>query len=376
MVFFCWFSLLNSALSAESLSQKNQQLKGVNSKIILLKKNLQLTESQKKQLSKTLKNTEYEITKIAVELQRLNRKKSQIEADLATSEKEQAKLNKNLTVQKKLLAQQLRATYQLGENEYFQLFLNQENPAKIQRLTIYFQYINQARLKTLSDIQAIEIAIKEKQKKGEEQIQALKHLTQKNSEQKVALQKNLQKRQQILKQLNQKIQTQSSKLKEYEADKKQLELLLERLKKVAAETPKMPTTYSQEMTTQTSNHFVWPTQGKLLNRASVPALKNELGIVILAPEGQSVVSVYPGKVVFADWLKGFGLLIIINHGHGFMTLYAYNEKLYQKRGNFVKTGELIAKVGHTGILPQNALYFEVRHNGKAVSPLQWLSSKK
>ena len=97
------------------------------------------------------------------------------------------------------------------------------------------------------------------------------------------------------------------------------------------------------------------------------------GLVFYAAEGAAVTAVYPGKVVFSDWLKGYGLLLIIDHGRGFMTLYAHNQSLFKQKGDPVNQGEQIAAVGHSGGIKQNGLYFEIRQRGKAISPLAWLS---
>ena len=97
------------------------------------------------------------------------------------------------------------------------------------------------------------------------------------------------------------------------------------------------------------------------------------GVTFFAKEGEPVVSVYAGKVVFSDWLKGYGLLLIVDHGMGFMTLYAHNQSLFKRKGDPVLQGEQIASIGHSGGLKQNGLYFEVRHRGKAIPPLEWLS---
>ena len=92
-----------------------------------------------------------------------------------------------------------------------------------------------------------------------------------------------------------------------------------------------------------------------------------------AAEGAAVTAVYPGKVVFSDWLKGYGLLLIIDHGRGFMTLYAHNQSLFKQKGDSVNQGEQFATVGHSGGLKQNGLYLEIRQRGQAISPLAWLS---
>jgi septal ring factor EnvC (AmiA/AmiB activator) len=97
------------------------------------------------------------------------------------------------------------------------------------------------------------------------------------------------------------------------------------------------------------------------------------GLIFFAHEGTPVSAVSSGKIVFSDWLKGYGLLLIIDHGRGFMTLYAHNESLFKQKGDQVKQGEQIATVGHTGGIKENGLYFEIRQRGKVIPPLRWLS---
>ena len=108
-----------------------------------------------------------------------------------------------------------------------------------------------------------------------------------------------------------------------------------------------------------------------VNRKKIDKLNQ--GLMFFSKEGSSVDSIYAGKVVFSDWLKGYGLLIIIDHGSGYLSLYAHNQSLFKQKGEVVEQGEQIATVGHSGGIKQNGLYFEIRHRGKTISPQQWLS---
>ncbi len=134
---------------------------------------------------------------------------------------------------------------------------------------------------------------------------------------------------------------------------------------------------SLQSTTQTKQPFT-----KMRKKLPMPVKvghqalqKVNQGVTFFAGEGTPVTAVYPGKIVFSDWLNGYGLLLILDHGQGFMTLYAHNQSLFKRKGATVLQGEQIATVGHSGGLKQNGLYFEVRHRGKAIPPLDWLSSK-
>lgn len=390
--------LIHCALTAyadDSLEQKNTQLHAVNSNIILLKKNLELTQTQRQKLLKQLKTTEQSIRFLSTAIDKLNHQMLEKQHQLIIQKQELFFLQEKQEGQKKLLAQELRASYQLGRYDYLQLLLNQQDPGEMTRLFAYYRHIHEKRIQTLDEIKKTEHVIEEKQREFIDQMAQWKQLFQQDRLQKAILQKNQTQRQAIVTRLGQKIVVQSSKLKEYEENKKALESLIMQLKRTevveksppASQNTKMSSTQTTPATvtapfipsvplSKMQHHLIWPTQGKILNRSTVPVLRDASrysGVIILAPEGKPVVAVYPGKVVFAHWLKGFGLLVIIDHGKGYMTLYADNQTLYRKQGDIVRAGDLIAHVGHTGILQQSGLYFEIRYNGKPLNPLQWLS---
>lgn len=396
ILFLAGFYIL-CANADDSLEQKSTQLHAVNSSITTLKKTLQLTQAQRQSLLKQLKTTEQSIRFLSIAIKKLNHQMLEKQQQLAEQKQALFLLQEKQDSQKKLLAQELRASYQLGRYDYLQLLLNQQDPGEITRFFAYFHHIHEKRIQTLHEIQQTQQVIEEKQRVFIDQMAQWKQLYQQDQLKKQTLQKNQTQRKVIVTQLGQKIEDQSSKLKEYEENKKALEALVIQLKKAEmieslAQTQTQKNTKSQSTESapaaQTApfipsaplskmqHHLIWPVQGKILNRSTVPVLRDASrysGVVILAPEDQPVVAVYPGKVVFAHWLKGFGLLIIIDHGKGYMTLYADNQTLYRKQGEIVRAGDLIAHVGHTGTLQQSGLYFEIRYNGKPLNPLQWLS---
>jgi len=367
IIFSCW-----KMAAADNLSQKNNQLKGVNSKITVLKKNLQDTQKQRTELIQELKDTDKKVSNITAELYQVEGDIHKNQQMLFSLKQQLSDLEKSLSSQKDLLAAQLRASYQLGKYDYLKVLLNQQNPGTVTRLLTYYRYIHLARLKTLNEIQETRNEIQQNQMLFAAKVQELHQLYEHDQKKKAELLEMRLQRQKIVKQLNQKIQSQAARLKEYEADKKQLESLVLKLKKTSLAS----TSYSgsgqafipDQPFSRMPHRLIWPAKGRILNRSRYN------GVVILAPEGQPVVSVYPGKVVFSDWLKGFGLLVIIDHGQGYMTLYANNQTLYRKQGDKVKAGDLIANIGHTGILKESGLYFEIRQNGQPLQPLQWLQA--
>ena len=124
---------------------------------------------------------------------------------------------------------------------------------------------------------------------------------------------------------------------------------------------------------KTKGHLLWPTQGKIsepYGHAMAGNIKSN-SVIIAAHSGQNVYAIASGKVVFSNWLRGFGLLIIIDHGNGYMSLYGYNRSLYKKTGDTVKAGDLIASVGQSGGQSKPGLYFALRHNNQPLNPSKW-----
>ncbi len=278
-----------------------------------------------------------------------------------------------LNQQQQLLAQQIRANYQLGKYQYVKLLLNQEDPNAISRLLTYFHYINKARVKIITKLnQALSALLDSKQKivLHTEKLQTLINQQQQQQQQLITQQNYRQK---VLQQLNASIDTKDKKLTMLTGNKSRLEQLINQLKESTWQAqPKQPFAAMK-------HKLPWPTAGRPQNMFGQSIDNSTLtynGVMIKAPLGQAIKAVYPGKVVFANWLRGFGLLLIIEHGQGFMTLYAHNNSLYKKTGDRVRSGDLIATVGNSGGNEQNGLYFEIRRNGKPLNPLAWCSGAR
>ncbi|MDF1646352.1 MAG: peptidoglycan DD-metalloendopeptidase family protein [Legionellaceae bacterium] len=343
-------------------SSTKTQLQRLEERMRSIKKQLYQDESSRDKLYKKLAQTEKEMSHDLHALHLLTPKEKQKKQDIQSITQNIETLNQQLKTQELILANHVRARHKLGAIHPWQWLLHQETPKTMSRLFVFYQYLFQA------DKHVIEQVRKTSQ-------QLLTNQNTLSSEQRklLALQKKLtlrQKRLAIMKQeqqhlidtLNQKIQTKTEQLKTYHNDKARLQSLVRKLSirpQTKLNTPKLKLEGKR-----LSSPLDKPSkQTKPLNQ----------GLVFLATEGTPVLSVLPGKVIFSDWLKGYGLLLIIDHGNGVMSLYAHNASLFKTLGNTVKQGEQIATVGHTGGLRENGLYFEVRRRGRAVPPREWMS---
>lgn len=344
-----------------SVSDTKHKLKHLENKISILQKEMDKAHDKKSILDRELSDTEKKIgdrTKQSYELQQDLSKTKQRVQEL---EQETSTLTNRLDKQQQSLAKHIKTRYTIGAYQPLKWILNQENPYKISHLLTLYQYLIQARQNLIDEIKDIQNQLKTTQNKLNHELVIKNNLNQKiNTEQK-KLQQDKAYQSALLKRLNKEIHGQKQALSSYQHDKANLSRLLESLANQSTKQPKYP--------------FV-----KMRHRLPRPvqAIKKDTkkinqGVLFLAKEGTAVEAIYPGKVVFSDWLKGYGLIIIIDHGNGFMSLYAHNQSLFKNTGEHVYQSEQIALVGHSGGLKENGLYFEVRHRGKAIPAFEWLS---
>lgn len=357
-----------SSLFADEIDKQNAQLKALGKEIQSLKKTLKDEKTQADQLNNKLANTDKSIGEIAKQITILDAQLYVQESKLKSLTDRKSQYHNELQAQRTILFGQLQAAYRLGKHEYLQLLLNQQDPNKIDRAFTYFQLLNKTRVhvmqglnKTLENLMLI-------QNKITEHKTAVLQLRNKRSGQKQKLESYQVRRRALLKKLAVKIKTHAKELSELLENKEALELLIGRLQAQANAMIAAPFATMK-------GRLPWPTSGSIVRHFWSKIAHGKMrynGILIRARNGNAVRAMYPGKVVFSDWLSGFGLLLIIQHSPHFMTLYGHNQSLYQKAGEFVETGDLIATVGKSGGYKRSGLYFEIREDGKPLNPETWL----
>lgn len=268
---------------------------------------------------------------------------------------------RQLQTQQQLLTKHLRTRYMIGEDKGLTWLLNHDNPTTTIHLLTLYQYIVQSRQHIISQVHETQKNLGISQEKLHQALIEQQALQEKLFKHQKNLEQDKHYRMAIIQTMNQTIQNKQQALTEFQTNKENLSRILSQL---------------QQQSNTLSQRSLMYMRKKLPKPVEVSAnsIRNiNQGMIFFAPEGKSVTAVYPGKVVFCDWLKGYGLLLILDHGQGFMTLYAHNQSLYKQKGDFVNQGEQIATVGHSGGLSQNGLYFEIRQRGKAIPPQRWMS---
>jgi septal ring factor EnvC (AmiA/AmiB activator) len=347
--------------SPSSVVQTQTKLKQINDKIELLRRTLASANDRRGALNKELAGTEKQIGISVHTLRSIQQNIHVKEQKIANLQGKVNHLNGQLQTQQKLLADHVRARYQMGEYQPLKWVLDQNDPYRINHILTYYQYIIKSRQQLIEQIAVTRTKLTANQEQLHSELATNQQLQQQLTKDQKQLEQDKKYRTALIESIDSDIQTQQNDLHDFEKDKKNLSRLLNSLAQRSAAQNSVPFIKMR-------NKLPRPIQ---INHGTLEKMNQ--GLTFFADEGTVVTAVYPGKVVFSDWLKGYGLLLIIDHGQGFMTLYAHNQSLFKQKGQAVQQNEQIASVGHSGGIKQNGLYFEIRLRGKAISPLDWLS---
>lgn len=324
-------------------------------------------------IQQNLRITEQAISENVKELRNLEHQLARQKQDLNQLRSQQKKLNHQLGNQRDLLGRQVRAAYMIGRQEYLKLLLNQQDPAMLGRAMTYYRYFNAARLERIEEVNTTLQELARVTEGIETKTRSLKKLREERLARKSQLEKAYRKRQGVLSQLANEIRTKDQKLGQLQEDEKHLQELLRAIEKNLPDVLNAPTSQSFA---SLRGKLTWPVKGKVKNFFGRSRYQGRLkwnGVMISARAGNTVRAVARGRIAYADWLRGYGLLIIIDHGDGYMSLYGHNQSLYKEVGDWVEANDAIAGVGDSGGQATDGLYFEIRHNGKPANPTKWCS---
>ncbi|MDH3746946.1 MAG: peptidoglycan DD-metalloendopeptidase family protein [Gammaproteobacteria bacterium] len=353
---------------------KEQELEDVREQISDLKQSMDKAAENRDRLTGELQKAEVAIAEKRMRLKDLERdraftEKRRAELDTAVAEREA-----ELDSESELLGAQLRAAYMSGDQERLKLLLNQQDPATLGRLMTYYSYLNEHRSDNIKTVTARirELAELRSQVAAEEA--RLTSIAKERYAELTELNGAQEQRQTLLASLKERIADEGRAIDRLVSQEKDLARLIAELTSILSDYP----ISSEEPFAAHKGRLTWPVVGTLLHDYGQPRAGGQLkwnGVVLTAPRGQEVRVVYHGRIAFADWLAGMGLLVIVDHGDGYMSLYGYNETILKNAGDWVAPGDVIATVGDSGGQPQSALYFEIRRNKQTVNPRQWVTRR-
>jgi len=360
---------LSTAANQEDAAK--QELLQLKKEIESLQKNLQSKQKQQSKAVTKLRSSEKKIataTKILRSTKRQLRKK---EAQLKKSRRRQVDLERNKKKQKRALASQIKSAFISGRQEYLKMLLNQEDPDALGRMLVFYDYMNKARSEKVAKLQQTLAELEDIDRVIQREISDLSILKQSKEAESAQLTKLKNKRKKLVADLSKEIESKSEKLTEMQINASELQDLINTVREAIEN---IDFTQPLEGLGSLKGKLHWPTNGKHVQRygARVTQGLKSNGVIISASEGSIVNAIHYGRVVYADWLRGFGLLVILDHGEGYMSLYGYNQALYKQVGDWVDSDETIATVGQSGGQAKSGLYFEMRLQGKPINPKRWI----
>ena len=356
--------------SSENDSNKkkaNQALSKVQQQISQQQKSIKQTSNQRSSLEKKLRIDDISIAKIVKTLINTQQDLQKTQQTLKNLAQEKISLTNKKKQQELVLAQQLRAAYTSGHHDYIKLLLNQKSPSSVERTVTYYKYLNDARTKEIDQFQIVLSDLLAVTTKHQEQAKKLNILKQEQAEQKLTFQQSKQARTKTIRALSKELLNSKQLLAKLVAEEENLVVALQRIIALSQQSAELVGLKKLK------RKLAWPIKGKVSHSfgSRKQGYLKWKGILLAAPVGKQVKAIHNGTVLFSDWLKGYGLVTVLDHGEGYMSLYGHNQALLKTVGDRVETGEPIALVGQSGGQSKSGLYFEIRRDGQAINPKPW-----
>ncbi|MEX1994603.1 MAG: peptidoglycan DD-metalloendopeptidase family protein [Steroidobacteraceae bacterium] len=349
-------------------SDPEKELRQVRERIEELQRGVRRDSDRRDALSGQLRDAEENVRGARSRLSDIRKRLAQSDAHLQQLTAERMRHERALDAQRQALASQLRAAYMGGREEQVKLLLSQEDPAAFGRMLAYYSYLGRARVGRIAEIQSLVASLEQAVAEENRERERLAALESDSRRQLSSVDAARNERSKALRAMNAQIRSSSDAIAKLKREAAALEKLVADLQKAMRDLPPS----GGQAFEKVRGRLAWPVAGRIVSRfgqARGGGLKWN-GVMIDAARGTDVRALYDGRVAYADWLPGMGLLLIIDHG-GYMSLYAHNEQLYKAAGDRVEGGEVVATVGDSGGRSAPGLYLEIRRGAKPVDPVPW-----
>ncbi len=371
-------ALVTVALGAFALAQDRREneaaLSAVRKEIKALEERIARETTQRDESTRALEAAEVEMAAATRKLAEIRARAQAQQGAQRDLVREIERTSGRLGAEKAALAEQVRSSYMTGRAELVKLLLSQESPAELGRMLVYYGYYNRARTARIGAVAGELEKLAELERQSASVEAELEELEAAQAREVAALERSRDERRAAVAKLDAEIRDGNAAVAKLRAEEKRLADLVTRLREALADFP----VDNDEPFAKHKGKLAWPVQGRLVADFGQPREAGALrwtGVLLEAPAGTPVRAVHHGRVAFADWLQGLGLLVIVDHGGGYMSLYGHNEALLKEPGDWVDPGEPIAQVGDTGGQARAGLYFEIRSNGEPVNPSPWMAGR-
>ena len=365
-------AVLAASRTESQAKQAESELQSVKSEIDRITRQVSGEQVERDRLTRELRSAEVSVGKARESLESVRHERADRAARRAALAAEKRDAQATIAKGRAALAGQLRAAYLTGHGEPLKLLLNQKDPARAGRMFVYYSYFGRERAEEIHTIEASVTRLDELDTELSAQDQKLAELEKQQRTQLVAVEQARSRRTVVLANLEAESHTRAQSLEKLRSQQAGLERLLHELREAMARYP----VDTNSAFGQLRGKLAWPVSGHVVARfgdTRAGGVKWD-GVLVATERGAPVKAVYQGRVIYADWLPGLGLLTIVDHGDGYMSLYGHNERLYKAVGERVAAGDAIASAGDSGGSSRPELYFEIRKGGKPVDPRPWFKA--
>lgn len=364
--------LATGASAADKTAAQQRQLAALKARLAKVQAIQEQDLKRRSNLQAELRDSEGGIAKLSREVRDLDRRMAPAQARLVNLKAQQAQHEAALDAQKTALAAELKAAFMEGRDSQLKLFLDAQDPATVGRLFAYYDYMNRARAARIVAVRSEIATIASLGDKISSQIADLKDLRDSRSRTLADLEQRNAARRQLIAEIDSSLKSRNAEIARLKRDQQALQSLLDNLRQALSDIP--PGLEQGRRFSKLRGRLFWPVAGRLVDRYGQPRAGGHMrweGDLIAAPAGTPVRAVSYGRVVYADWMPHFGLLVILDHGDGYLSIYAHNQTIAHQVGEWVQAGETIATLGNSGGQERPALYFELRHGKDTLDPRRW-----
>jgi septal ring factor EnvC (AmiA/AmiB activator) len=365
-----------------------EDLKDLRGRIDALKREIEKNEGDRAEASDSLRESERAISEANRQLRDLSEQKQEAQARLTELGQKSKGVGETVAAQTARLSHLIHEEYVKHERGYLRMLFSGESPAAAARELQYASYVSRAQAKLIETLRANMRELQRLAGEARDKTAELADIESRQKTEREQLARESEARRRVLHKLSSQIRTQRREISTLERNEKRLTDLIEKLARIAPSAPPpekprrggprndaVPEAGLAGAFATLRGKLRLPAKGELLGRfggAREGGGTTWKGVFIRAGQGEEVRAIAPGRVVFADWMRGFGNLIIVDHGGDYLSIYGNNESLFRQAGDPVASGDAIARVGNSGGNPETGLYFEMRHHGKPFDPMGWV----
>lgn len=360
----------------ERAAQHQAELEALRERIETLRDRLSETRGERDAATQALREAEQEVGRLSRSLREIENRIAEQRERLASLRAEQAEREARIREEREALRRQIQGAYRTGREEQLKLLLNQEDPAAIGRMLVYYDYLNRARTERIESIQAHVRRLRTLAAEVDDTLSTLAETRREREDALAAMEATREDREAAVARIEEQLQSRGQRLTRLEQDEAELERLIRSLQDALGDIPS--DLHRGRDFGSLRGELPWPVGGSVQRAFGDDRAGGRMrwqGMLIDADSGSEVRAVSHGRVAYADWLQHYGLVLILDHGDGWLSLYGHNQALYQEVGDWVSPGDVIATVGDSGGQTRSGLYFEIRRDGDPVNPARWLTAQ-